>query len=64
MGQQLLHWNGKTWSKVASPSLPGGDELYGVSAASGTSAWAVGSYDSIAETHPLLLRWNGKSWSN
>src|ERR1017187_2753705 len=45
-----LHWNGTTWSKVASPN-PGGttsssdfSSLSGVSANSVTDAWAVGAY--------------------
>jgi hypothetical protein len=65
-----LHWNGTSWSKVASPN-PGGataynaNNLYGVSADSPTDAWAVGNYvnpaNSVHET--LVLHWNGTRWS-
>jgi hypothetical protein len=41
----VLHWNGTAWSKVKSPS-PSSlfSELDGVSAVSGSDAWAVGRY--------------------
>ncbi len=65
-----LHWNGTSWSKVASPN-PGGTSsfaisyLNGVSANSTTDAWAVGYYfnptTSAGET--LTLHWNGTKWS-
>ena len=58
----VLHWNGTSWSKVASPS-PG--VLGGVSADSATDAWAVGYHlnptTGVGET--LALHWNGASWS-
>jgi hypothetical protein len=47
-GQTLiLHWNGRSWKKVPSPN-PGahGNLLGGVTAASATSIWAVGSFSS------------------
>jgi len=64
----ILHWNGKSWSKVTSASTTGG-LLFAVSAASGINAWAAGSYCASAcaglspVQHTLILRWNGKSWS-
>jgi len=37
----ILHWNGKKWSKVASPDPGAGlDELTGVSAVSASNVWA------------------------
>jgi hypothetical protein len=52
----ILHWNGRAWSKVASPSSPKGlSPLQGVSATSATNAWAVGG--------SLILHWNGRAWS-
>jgi hypothetical protein len=63
---QVLHWNDKTWSKVAVPS-PGGthvndfSELLAVRCTSPDNCWAVGEY-----LHgPLLnqiLHWTGKKW--
>ena len=62
----LLHWNGTAWKKVASPSpSTSGNELYGVSAVSGSGAWAAGSYTNnttgVGDT--LLLHWNGTAWT-
>jgi len=65
-----LHWNGTTWSKVASPN-PGGtsssdfSSLSGVSANSATDAWAVGAYSNPTTfaTETLALHWNGTKWS-
>jgi hypothetical protein len=63
----VLHWNGRRWKHVPSPS-PGGlrhsDELYSVSSAGPNRVWAVGAYQN-RQGHevPLTERWNGKSWS-
>ena len=40
-----------------------GGTPFGVSATSGTSAWAVGSYSTATGSRTLILRWNGTSWS-
>jgi hypothetical protein len=66
----VLHWNGTSWSKVASPN-PGGttssgaSTLAGVSADSATDAWAVGSYSNpiTGASETLALHWNGSKWS-
>jgi hypothetical protein len=55
----VLHWNGRRWSKVASPS-PVGRAFFGVSAASATDAWAVGQ---STDTATLTEHWNGRKWS-
>ncbi len=42
----ILHWNGSTWKKVATPTpdgVGGADELNAVAAASVTNVWAVGA---------------------
>ncbi|HET7012507.1 MAG TPA: hypothetical protein VFI65_01260 [Streptosporangiaceae bacterium] len=63
---QLLHWNGKTWSKVAVPS-PGGthtddfSELHAVRCTTPDNCWAVGEYLHGAQLNQIL-RWNGKKW--
>jgi hypothetical protein len=59
----ILHWNGRKWSKVASPN-PVGHALTGVSAASASDAWAVGHYVNTADhDSTLTLHWNGRKWS-
>jgi hypothetical protein len=61
----MLHWNGKSWSRVTSPAvLKGTGALSAVTVVSASDAWAVGSTGgSSGTTHSLLLHWNGKSWS-
>ncbi len=60
----ILHWNGTAWSKVKSPNpSPGASYLYGVSAGSGSDAWAVGNYDNNGISNTLILHWNGTAWS-
>lgn len=59
----ILHWNGHTWSRQASPNVgTGTNALSAVTATSPWNAWAVGQYDTSA-AHPLILRWNGRKWS-
>jgi hypothetical protein len=60
----ILHWNGTTWTRVSSPNpfCATCDSLYGVAAASATSAWAVGTVNAGAEV--VILRWNGTAWKN
>jgi hypothetical protein len=63
----ILHWNGKRWSKVASPDPGAGlDELTGVSAVSASNVWAVGYSCSTAgckSFKTLIVHWNGRKWS-
>ena len=65
--QQTLteHWNGASWSVVASPNVdPSLNALNAVAVVAGTNVWAVGS--SGGETNPgqtLVEHWNGTSWS-
>jgi hypothetical protein len=62
----ILHWNGKAWKQVASPS-PGADSsLSSVAAVSGNNVWAVGCTDfcflSSASPSTVILHWNGTAW--
>jgi hypothetical protein len=60
----LLHWNGKTWTRVTGPGVltaPG--ELSAVTAVSARNAWAVGYTGTVTHQHTLLLHWNGTAWS-
>jgi hypothetical protein len=64
----VMHWNGTSWSTVASPNPAGtgytnDNWLMGVTAASATAAWAVGEYGINNPTSSLLLHWKGTSWS-
>lgn len=68
IGKTLIeHWNGSKWSVVPSPNPVGARhiDLFGVSAASATSIWAVGQYDSAKSlnTKTLVLHWNGRAWT-
>lgn len=62
----ILHWNGTTWSSVASPNNGTlTNSLWGVTSLSSNDVWAVG----LAEQPPdgfnqtLIEHWNGKIWS-
>jgi len=59
------HWNGRSWTRVASPN-PGGsgrfNGLYGVAADSSTSAWAAGVYFNGVTDQPMVEHWSGRSW--
>jgi hypothetical protein len=56
-----MHWNGSSWSIVASPNDgAGANFLYGVDALSTSDAWAVGS---SSTDKPLAMRWNGTQWN-
>ncbi len=61
------HWNGNSWSIVASPNiyLSAYDFLYGVAVVSASDVWAVGFYSNgngNAE-QTLTEHWDGNSWS-
>ena len=67
-----LHWDGTTWSAVATPSLGGTtgstqrSTLSGISANSPTDAWAVGTFTNrtTRAVEALAMRWNGTSWTS
>jgi hypothetical protein len=71
--QTLLaeHWNGSSWSVVATPNpvgAAGGSQFHGVAAAASNDVWAVGQTLTFDNTtgytwHPLVEHWNGSSWS-
>src|SRR5215469_3172701 len=47
----------------SAPTSTVNDILYGVAAASRSSAWAVGTYQSGTVQRTLIERWNGRSWT-
>ena len=71
-GTLMLHWDGRTWSRVASPQVLNGvpGVLSDVAAVSDSDAWAVGvtavasaSGGSAGAGKPLLVHWDGSRWS-
>jgi hypothetical protein len=72
----VLHWDGTTWTVVASPDVPADtgspyDRLEAIDGTSGTDLWAVGSYGldqnddpySSLPEHTLAERWDGAAWA-
>lgn len=61
----VLHWDGKNWTHVPSPSGHHYSELSGVSAVSADDIWAVGSISKNAGSwyRPLFEHWDGASWT-
>jgi len=66
---QILHWNGRKWTKATAPNPAGtasGDvnELTFATCSSTRNCWAVGGYGkSILATRNQTLHWNGRKWS-
>lgn len=61
----MLHWNGRAWSRVTSPSVLNGaaGQLSAITVVNAKDAWAVGSTGTLGRSHTLLLHWNGSAWS-
>jgi hypothetical protein len=62
----MLHWNGKAWTRVTSPSTSA--VLNGLGFASAKYGWAVG-YAGSLDTNPVtgtsktyIIHWNGRTW--
>ena len=51
----IVHWDGKSWSRVQGPGIPVAGELLGVSMVSATDGWAVGVNPFKAKC--ILLHW-------
>ena len=57
-----LHWNGTTWSRVASPNAgpaSAANDLVSVSAVGTDDVWAVG----LRGLKSLALHWDGTAWA-
>ena len=64
--QQTLieHWNGATWSVVASPNVASlFNDLTAMSAESAKDIWAVGNSSGNNGYQTLIEHWNGSKWS-
>jgi hypothetical protein len=56
----ILHWDGASWSEVASPNIPAvANQLFGIAAISPNDIWAVGAVGGA----PLSMHWNGSAWT-
>jgi hypothetical protein len=61
-----VHWNGKSWSAVATPNRGDQDSLTGVAAIGSGNVTAVGTFQDVAgggEDQTLGVHWNGASWA-
>ncbi|MDQ2809237.1 MAG: S-layer homology domain-containing protein [Chloroflexota bacterium] len=59
----IEHWDGSSWSLVASPNpVNSGNYLYGVTASAPDNAWAVGERVSNTGRLTLILHWDGTIW--
>jgi hypothetical protein len=66
---ELLHWNGRSWSKAAGVPNPDGvggtslNELDAVTCSGASVCWATGEFGSGASpVRNLAIRFNGKKW--
>jgi hypothetical protein len=67
----ILHWNGKKWSKQTAPNPGGGpsldDALFNITCSSARNCWAVGSQGNFVTGKATLneaLRWDGTKWKS
>jgi hypothetical protein len=62
---EILHWNGKKWTRSTVPNPAGDDnQLIGATCSSTRNCWALGSQVNSADgTVNEALHWNGKHWS-
>lgn len=58
-GREIVHWNGRAWSRVPSPVRGLRSALSGVAVSSARNAWAVGA---TGAGKALIVRWNGVAW--
>jgi hypothetical protein len=61
----MLHWNGKTWSRVTGLRvLTGPGELNAITVVNAKDAWAAGYTGTpiLRSQHTLLLHWDGSAW--
>ena len=56
VGRVMLHWDGTSWTQVATPPADG--DLWAVAATGSDNVWAVGSVSG----HALVEHWDGTSW--
>lgn len=61
----ILHWDGTSWTQVASPSPASFlNDLYDIDAVSANNIWAVGySWNAGSAHSTLIMHWDGTSWN-
>ncbi len=63
----IVHWNGRVWTKVHSPTPGSGGNLLGMAAASANDIWATGQGSANGgcspRCQPEIVHWNGSRWS-
>ena len=60
----IMHWNGKSWTRVPSPNVGTADNLNAVTVVSSDNAWAVGNYSAAdGTTKTLTMHWDGRRWT-
>src|SRR6266699_3438247 len=59
----IEHWDGTSWSIVASPNPNTINVLNGITAISSNDIWAVGYTNPGSNTQTLTEHWDGTSWS-
>ena len=63
---QVLHWNGRSWSIASTIRVFFGAGLSGIGASSGSDVWAVG-YNCILRDcppfHTATYHWDGRRWN-
>ncbi|MBK8181307.1 MAG: hypothetical protein IPK67_20985 [Planctomycetes bacterium] len=60
----ILHWDGSSWSRVASPLVGFQQRLHDVIAFRTDDVWAVGEALDNSGYVGVLQHWDGSSWSN
>ncbi len=62
---QVLHWNGRKWTKSSIAQPVGSNHvLVGVACTSASDCWTVGNYENAAPgSLNEAFRWNGKKWT-
>jgi hypothetical protein len=59
----IEHWNGARWRQATTASPGTASTLFGVTATSPSSAWAVGAYAvGSGNDRTLIEGWNGRAW--
>ncbi|HET7017445.1 MAG TPA: hypothetical protein VFI65_26220 [Streptosporangiaceae bacterium] len=60
----IMHWDGRSWRRVAAPRRAAGGELMSIAGGSPNDLWAVGGWlgDRPQTGSSLIAHWNGKSW--
>jgi len=59
----IVHWDGRSWTQVASPSPGIEARLFGVHALSASNIWAVGEYFDGTADKTLIVHWDGTAWT-